>query len=378
MKLGRRQEVQATGAAAAPHRRQGPPAQAETPTMTRGRRRSTSVQFVEGRFEVFRSDAPLTDANRFLRGLEARGVSAHTVRAYAFDLVVFYRWLEEAHETLDSLTAAKLVDFITAQRRINAQPNSINRRLATIRSFYRFCTDEELERGAGIVLPAPHYRGRGRDRFLGLHRIRFKKRLQLRVKVPHRLVEPLRPDEVRLFLGQLRRYRDLALVQLLLFCGLRSDEVLRLEVEDVQFHDRRLRIHGKGDRERAVPLPDLLAALLRDYLRLERPTTSPATRLFIVMQGPRRGQPMTAAGLRSLFRRRRRNNELARANPHRFRHTFGADMARAGVRLPMLQRMMGHVQPTTTLRYINLSLEDLATEYSRAIAEIKQRYERTS
>ncbi len=346
--------------------------------MTRRRRHSIRVELVDGRFEVFDSDAPLADASRFLRALEARGVSAHTVRAYAFDLVVFYRWLDEAHETLDKLIAAKLIDFIAAQRRVNAQPNSINRRLTTIRSFYRFCTDEELERGAGIVTPAPHYRGRGRDRFLGLHRIRPKKRLNLRVKVPHRLVEPLRPDEVRLFLGKLRRYRDLALVQLLLFCGLRSDEVLRLELENVQFHDRRLRIRGKGDRERAVPLPDLLASLLRDYLRFERPTCSRTPRLFVVMQGPRRGQPMTAAGLRSLFRCRRRHNELARANPHRFRHTFGADMARAGVRLPMLQRMMGHVQPSTTLRYINLSLEDLAAEYSRAIAQIKQRYERSS
>lgn len=339
-----------------------------------GRRHSIWVQLIDGRFEVFQSGAPLADASRFLRVLEVRGVSAHTVRAYAFDLVVFYRWLGEAHETLDTLTAAKLIDFIAAQRRDNAQPNSINRRLTTIRSFYRFCTDQDLERGAGIVLPAPYYRGRGRDRSLGLHRLRSTKRSHLHVKVPHRLVEPLRPDEVRRFLAQLRRYRDLVLVQLLLFCGLRSDEALRLEVGDIQFHESRLRIHGKGNRERAVPLPDLLASLLRDYLRFERPTTSPTQRLFVVMQGPRRGQPMTAAGLRSLFRRRRRHNELARANPHRFRHTFGADMARAGVRLPMLQRMMGHVHPTTTLQYINLSLEDLAAEYSRAIAAIKQRY----
>jgi site-specific recombinase XerD len=346
--------------------------------MTRGRCHSIWVQLVDRCFEVFRGDAPLADASRFLRALEVRGVSAHTVRAYAFDLLVFYRWLGDAHETLDTLTAAKLIDFIAAQRKANAQPTSINRRLATIRSFYRFCTDKELERGAGIIPPAPYYRGRGRDRSLGLHPIRPAKRPQLRVKVPYRLVEPLRPEEVRQFLAQLRRYRDLALVQLLLFCGLRSDEALRLDLEDVQFHERSLRLHGKGNRERAVPLPDLLASLLRDYLRFERPTTSPTQRLFVVMQGPRRGQPMTAAGLRSLFRRRRRRHELARANPHRFRHTFGADMARAGVRLPMLQRMMGHVQPTTTLRYINLSLEDLAAEYSRAIEQIKQRYEPSS
>jgi integrase len=200
-------------------------------------------------------------------------------------------------------------------------------------------------------------------------------RRKLRVKTPRRLVEPLTADQVRHFLGRLRRYRDLAIVQLLLFCGLRSDEVLRLELDDLLFDEQRVRVRGKGDRERVVPLSDSLAVLLRDYVRFERPTCCRTGHVFVVLQGRRRGQSMTAAGLRSLFRRRRRRPELAHANPHRFRHTFGADMARAGVRLPMRQKMMGHVAPSTTLQYINLSLEDLAAEYRRAVAEIKKRYE---
>jgi integrase len=85
---------------------------------------------------------------------------------------------------------------------------------------------------------------------------------------------------------------------------------------------------------------------------------------------------MTAAGLRNLFRHRRRRPTLARAHAHRFRHTFGADMARAGVRLPILQRMMGHADLKTTLQYIELSLVDVADEYKRAIASIEGRYAR--
>jgi integrase len=83
---------------------------------------------------------------------------------------------------------------------------------------------------------------------------------------------------------------------------------------------------------------------------------------------------MTLAGLRSLFRHRRRDRAVARANPHRFRHTFGADMARSGVRLPVLQRMMGHADDTTTLRYIQLSMADIADEYRRAVEKLQQRY----
>jgi integrase len=85
---------------------------------------------------------------------------------------------------------------------------------------------------------------------------------------------------------------------------------------------------------------------------------------------------MTPAGLRNLFRHRRRRSSLRVANPHRFRHTFGSDMARAGVRLPILQRMMGHADMKTTMQYIELSLVDVANEYERAIATLERRYKR--
>lgn len=85
---------------------------------------------------------------------------------------------------------------------------------------------------------------------------------------------------------------------------------------------------------------------------------------------------MTTSGLRSLFRHRRESRkDVHNANAHRFRHTFGADMARAGVRLPILQRMMGHASPTTTLQYINLSMADIAEQYTRAMQVISKRYE---
>ena len=84
---------------------------------------------------------------------------------------------------------------------------------------------------------------------------------------------------------------------------------------------------------------------------------------------------MTAAGLRSLFRHHRPCTKIPQANPHRFRHTFGADMARAGVRLPTLQRMMGHADDATTLRYIQLSMADIADEYQRAVEQIQRHYQ---
>jgi site-specific recombinase XerD len=78
---------------------------------------------------------------------------------------------------------------------------------------------------------------------------------------------------------------------------------------------------------------------------------------------------MTAAGLRSLFRHHRRSSKIPQANPHRFRHTFGSDMVRAGISLPALMHLMGHAQIRTTLRYVKLAPQDVWQEYARAVAQ---------
>lgn len=318
---------------------------------------------------------PLADANAFLAAQQSRGLSEHTIRAYGYDLVTLLRWLASTGKHLAKLEGVHLLGFIDALRGAGAQPSSINRRLTTTRLYFRFCTGRDIVADRGVTLPAPHYKGPGRDRHLGLHPLRPVRRHKLTVKMPRKVVEPLDRKQVLAFVRSLRRYRDLAIVYLMLLCGLRSVEVIAVEVTDLAFDDRQLRVRGKGNRQRMLPLPDLLVQVLRDYIRLERPSQTVVPQLFVVLQGRRRGQAMTPAGLRSLFRNRRLMSLLSSANAHRFRHTFGADMARSGVRLPILQRMMGHADGKTTLQYIELSMADIADEYQRAIGHIQRRYE---
>ncbi len=314
------------------------------------------------------------DANRFLEALAVRGLSPRTVRAYAYDLLRLFRWLDERGGCVRDLNERELLEFVREQREENAKPKSINRRLSTCHLYFRFLAGHEMPRRPGASASAPYYRGRGRDRNLGIQRLPRSQRNSLRVKEPRTLVEPLTVEQVRGFLQTLRRHRDLAIVYLMLLCGLRSREVRLLRLADVLFEDNRLRVQGKGDKERLLPMPPLLVQTLHDYLRLERSDESPSDRLFVVFQGVRRGQSMTAEGLRQLFRYRRAESSLANANAHRFRHTFGSDMARSGVRLPILQKMMGHAHAETTLAYVNLAMVDIAAEYERAAKLIQQRY----
>ena len=157
----------------------------------------------------------------------------------------------------------------------------------------------------------------------------------------------------------------------MLLVGLRSCEVLAVELEDVQLADGQMRLHGKGNKQRLVPLhPDVLD-VLGHYLRLERPLTN-APALFVSLKSRQRGRPLTAAGLRSLFRHHRLCSRIRQANPHRLRHTFGADMVRAGMSLPALQRLMGHSQIATTMLYVQIAPQDVWREYARAIEKRKK------
>jgi len=197
---------------------------------------------------------------------------------------------------------------------------------------------------------------------------------RLRVKAPQRLVTPLTPEQVKTFLAGLRRYRDIAIVHLMLFCGLRSREVLGLKQRDVSLLERWIRVWGKGGKERAIPFCDIVEASIEQYARYERPRSCIDEALFVCLQGKRMGCAMTPAGLRSIFRTKRQLAEVSAANPHRFRHTFGTDMARSGMSLPVLQRLMGHRSPEQTLQYINMSMSDIAEAYRKAVTEIHKHY----
>lgn len=319
--------------------------------------------------------SPCVKANEFLRSFEIRGLSLCTMRAYAYDLLFLFRWLELTNDTMKNMTQKSLVKFVEYQRMLKAKPRTINRRIITCEAYYQFCYDQRLPHAPGVVYPSPHYKGIGRDKKLGLFQCKKLDRLKYRVKVPFTLVDPLEIQEVEQFFKGIKRYRDRAIVLLMLQCGLRSCEVIALQVDDINFFESRLRVKGKGRKERALPFSQQVAESLHKYLRLERPSQCATKAFFVVLQGKQRFQPMTYSGLRSLFRYKRKLTGVEKANPHRFRHSFGRDLAVAGVQLPVLQKLLGHADGKTTLGYINLSLKDVSKEYHEVIDRISKIYE---
>jgi integrase len=191
---------------------------------------------------------------------------------------------------------------------------------------------------------------------------------QLRVKTPKRVIVPLSVDEVARFWSSFRTSRDLAIIGLMLLHGLRSCEVLSLNREDVQLPDLQVRVRGKGRRVRVLPLARESVELLDHYMGLERPARS-GEALFVCLKGPARGNRMTSAGLRSLFRHHRQATGVMQANPHRFRHTFASEMVRAGISLPALMQLMGHTHIQTTMVYVQLTPRDVWEQYACAVVK---------
>src|SRR5262249_42070731 len=149
---------------------------------------------------------------------------------------------------------------------------------------------------------------------------------------------------------------------------LRAAEVRSLRLADVDMGLRRVRVTGKGGKERVVPVDAVFFAELAAYLREERPASCRTAECFVVLRGPSAGQPLTEAGLRRIFRTRRLAAGALRVRPHRLRHTYGTELATAGIDLLALRELMGHANPETTAAYVHLSPETLAAEYARARA----------
>jgi len=191
---------------------------------------------------------------------------------------------------------------------------------------------------------------------------------RLRVKTPKRSIVPLSVDEVERFRSSFHTSRDLAIVGLMLLQGLRSAEVLALNRDDLLLAESQIRVRGKGNKIRFLPLAPETIQLLDHYLRIERPDPCTAA-LFVSLKGRARGVRMTAAGMRSLFRYHRHTTGVTLANPHRFRHSFASDMVRAGVSLPALMHLMGHAFIQTTLIYVQLTPLEVYQQYARAVAQ---------
>jgi site-specific recombinase XerD len=182
----------------------------------------------------------------------------------------------------------------------------------------------------------------------------------------------LDPVQVDALVGALRTERDRAMVEAMVLGGLRRCEVLGLRLGDIKAGERRLFIaEGKGGRQRIIPVSVRFFTTVGRYLDQERPRTSATDRVFVVLKGPRRGRPLSAAGVDQIMQGARGRAGLAQATCHQLRHTCFTRLREAGMALEAIQAQAGHASIESTRIYLHLANDWLAGEYLRAAEAIE-------
>ena len=273
--------------------------------------------------------------------LAERGLAAATEYAYRRDLMRLGDFL--GWPNVEDITLLDLRSWLAEQHRHGLAPLSINRRIACLKSFFRWaeqCGYVELNPARNLSMP----------------------------KKPRRLPQPLTFDEMtRFFRTPVRPYpsragfklelRDRTAFDLMLLLGLRRGEVLNLQLSDVDLGQGVLYIRrAKGDQDRALPIPEQLSDRLHEYML----TLLPARSSYLVVS--RSGNRLWPQRLHHIFRRHLRHCGIFRdgVSPHTLRHTMATMLAREGVQQSVLQRLLGHRDPASTAMYVHLDVTDLA------------------
>jgi len=334
-----------------------------TPTLTRSPARSHPRTTTLGH--------PVIDEYLAFTGARLR---LNSWLAVAFDLKVFFSVVGKEPA---AVTTADVFAFIKTQRtpRLGSKvvrledgeaglsARTIKRRLASVSGLFAYL----VVRGDLGVTRNPVPRGTATRRPTG----RPGRWASPLIRTPRTLPRVLSPTDVDRFVAALRTHRDRAMVEAMVLGGLRRCEVLGLRVRDVTLGEHRLFVaEGKGGHQRRVPVSRRFFVTLADYLATERPRTD-ADRLFVVLKGPRRGQPLSADGLDEIVDGARRRSGIAHLTCHQLRHTCLTRLREAGMALEAVQAQAGHRSIESTRIYLHLANAWLVEEYTRAADAIE-------
>lgn len=284
-----------------------------------------------------------------------RASSRHTIRSYETDLMAFLRWCKRHGVNPQSATHRQLRSYLGELDAARYERSTVNRHLSSIRGFYTWMS----ERGVIDDDPASALSGPKRGKHLP-HVLRHDEMDRL-LAVHGPVDEAGAPRD-----QSLADKRDQAILELLYACGARISEVASLQVSDVDFTSRLVKLFGKGSKERIVPLHNLCAETLQVYLRDVRPQLLGGKRgsaLFVST----RGNPMSADAIRRMFKATVRAAGLDETlSPHDMRHTFATDLLDGEANLRSVQEMLGHASLSTTQIYTHLSAARLKEAHSQA------------
>jgi len=284
--------------------------------------------------------------HRFERELKTRGSSPHTLRAYGGDLAELAAWATRRGMEPGELAYRDLRAYAGALSERGLARSSVARKLAAVRSLH----DNLVRTGGAAQNPAellPSPKGRSR------------------------LPRVLGPDQIASLLDRIPasgplEVRDRALFELAYACGLRAEEIVKLDLDAPDFDSEALRVSGKGTKTRIVPIGEPAQRSLERYLEAARPALV-ANRAERALFLSRRGRRLSPSDVRRRLERWVREAAVAgHVSPHTLRHSFATHLLEGGADLRSIQELLGHSSVSTTQVYTRVEPQRLRREYARS------------
>ncbi len=300
---------------------------------------------------------------KFLQHLATdRGASVYTQRNYRQAIEEFCKWHNDERRQPPAWETLQRDDFRAYLRflgRHNLGRSAIQLRFCALRTFYKFLIRH------GVVGASP-------IRNLSLPKLarRLPKFLTAQqmgdlLQAPLKLLSTTQGDTKNAAKLALGCRRDVAILETIYSCGLRISEVCGLQAQDIDWHERLLRVRGKGKKERLLPIGEPALAAINDYWQALPETPSGQSPVFLATSG--RLRPLSA---RDLQLRLKKYLAIAgldpNLTPHKLRHSYATHLLDAGADLRSVQELLGHAHLATTQVYTHLTTERLKRAYDNA------------
>ena len=285
----------------------------------------------------------------FLLHLQNKNFSPHTLQGYGEDLQEFADFCKQRSiNGADCFTPGHIRSFLAALSAKHPARNTILRKIASLRSLAHYLLEQgQITQNPFKLLPSPK-----REKLLP----KF-----LTVPETERLLDSA---------AEKGRYaaRNKALFELIYSSGLRRSEVTGLKIADVDFFNGVVKVLGKGNKERFVPVTDSALKAIKDYLSTRK---NPQVQEALFLN--KNGTPLTGDGLAYIFKNLAIQSGVARkVSPHSLRHSFATHLLNNGCDLRSLQEMLGHKSLAATQVYTHVSLEKLKSVYQHAHPKNKE------
>ena len=282
---------------------------------------------------------------------KVRRYSAHTARSYSSDIRGFFSFLSEYHgkeisiQDLSALKVHELRGYLAFRRKNDISLRSNARALSAISGFFEYIKEKN---GLSFVVIEQ------------IARPKLPKSIPTVVEIEHILLCIKYLKEDRGWLG----FRDAAILVLIYGTGCRISEALSIRVNDISLTDKKILFHGKGKKQRIVPILDIVCDFYNAYTT-NCPYDLKEGKVFL----GKNGKALDAGVFRRELRNIRNKYNLPEViSPHAFRRSFATHLLFEGVNLRVIQDLLGHSQLSTTEIYTKVSKENLLKEYKKYMA----------